>query len=269
MGDESPAPAVLPVPGWLRGAVGGGVWSCCRRREEHFLAADDIAFVRNLSNYPASAGKVRHHPTRIWQDGDMQFRTRQRKREANREAVLHAAAQLFLELGYHRTTLNEVARRLNITKPSLYTYFRGKDEILHECYRMGQAQMDEAILAIEASDGDGLDKLKRFIRAYARVMMVDFGACLVRLDIGELAPPARREALEGLRRCDGALRRYIAQGIGDGSIVECDPKMAAFAIAGSLNGIGHWFRRDGPSSADEVTETFVERLTAGLARRRG
>jgi hypothetical protein len=45
--------------------------------------------------------------------------------------------------------------------------------------------------------------------------------------------------------------------------------MAAFAIAGSLNGIGHWFRRDGPSSADEVTETFVERLTAGLARRRG
>jgi hypothetical protein len=100
-------------------------------------------------------------------------------------------------------------------------------------------------------------------------MMVDFGACLVRLDIGELAPPARREALEGLRRCDGALRRYIAQGIGDGSIVECDPKMAAFAIAGSLNGIGHWFRRDGPSSADEVTETFVERLTAGLARRRG
>lgn len=183
--------------------------------------------------------------------------------------MLHAAAQLFLELGYHRATLNEVARRLNITKPSLYTYFRGKDEILHECYRMGQAQIDQAIVGIEALDGDGLDKLKRLIRAYALLMTVDFGMCLVRLDIRELAPPARREALEGLRRCDRTFRRYIARGIEDGSIVDCDPKMAAFAIAGSLNWIGHWFRRDGQSSADEIAENFAERLTTGLARRQG
>ena len=45
--------------------------------------------------------------------------------------------QLFLEQGYHRATLNEVAERLNITKPALYNYFRGKDEILFECWAIG------------------------------------------------------------------------------------------------------------------------------------
>lgn len=198
---------------------------------------------------------------------DMQFQARQRTREANREAVLHTAAQLFLELGYHRATLNEVARRLNITKPSLYNYFRGKDDILQECYRLGQAEMDRAIQEIDGRSGSGLDKLKRLIRAYARVMTVDFGMCLVRLDNRELAPHARREAVEGLRRCDRAFRRYIATGIEDGSIVDCDPKMAAFAIAGSLNWIGHWFRRGGPQSAEAIAEEFAERLTRGLAAR--
>lgn len=175
------------------------------------------------------------------------------------------AAQLFLELGYHRATLNEVARRLNITKPSLYNYFRSKDEILHECYRLGQAQIDRVIREIDVTGGSGLSRLKQLIRAYALLMTVDFGMCLVRLDIRELAPDARHEALEGLRRCDRAFRRYIADGIADGSIVDCDPRMAAFAVAGSLNWIGHWFKRGGPSSAEEIADAFAERLTVGLA----
>ena len=58
------------------------------------------------------------------------FESRRRARDEKREAVLRMAVALFLEQGYHRATLNEVARRLNITKPALYNYFRSKDEIL-------------------------------------------------------------------------------------------------------------------------------------------
>ena len=67
----------------------------------------------------------------------MPFESRRRARDEKREAVLRTAVQLFLEQGYHRTTLNEVAERLNITKPALYNYFRSKDEILFECWAIG------------------------------------------------------------------------------------------------------------------------------------
>ncbi len=67
----------------------------------------------------------------------MPFESRRRARDEKREAVLRTAVQLFLEQGYHGTTLNDVAERLNITKPALYNYFRGKDEILYECWAIG------------------------------------------------------------------------------------------------------------------------------------
>ena len=41
--------------------------------------------------------------------------------------------------------------------------------------------------------------------------------------------------------------------------------VAAFAIAGSLNWIGHWYRRDGGLSPTAIADEFTVRLTEGLA----
>src|SRR5262249_30175219 len=67
------------------------------------------------------------------------------------------------------------------------------------------------------------------------------------------------------KRIDTTFRRYISAGVADGSIRGCDPKLAAFAIAGSLNWIGHWYRRDGALSPSAIAGEFTARLTDGLA----
>ena len=54
----------------------------------------------------------------------MPFESRRRARDEKREAVLRTAVQLFLEQGYHGTTLNDVAERLNITRPALKWSYR-------------------------------------------------------------------------------------------------------------------------------------------------
>jgi AcrR family transcriptional regulator len=66
------------------------------------------------------------------------FADRRRDPETKREAVLQTAAQLFLEKSYSRTSMNDLAERLNITKPALYHYFHNKEEVLLECYRLGR-----------------------------------------------------------------------------------------------------------------------------------
>src|ERR1700757_1081601 len=83
------------------------------------------------------------------------FESRRRARDEKREAVLRTAVQLFLEQGYHRATLHEVAERLNITKPALYNYFRSKEEILFECWAIGQERVDDFIAGIDAGGGSG------------------------------------------------------------------------------------------------------------------
>lgn len=190
---------------------------------------------------------------------------RRRDRSAKREAILDAALELFLEQGYHRATLNQVAERLNITKPALYNYFSGKTEILFACWMAGFEDAAAAIARIEAGPGDGLTRLRALIRAYGRLMTTPRGRCLIRFDDRDFTPEQRERISACKRRVDAAFRGWIAAGIEDGSVRPCDPKMAAFALGGALNWIGQWHRDDGPMSPEAVVEDFAQTLTRGLA----
>lgn len=193
------------------------------------------------------------------------FEDRRRAREEKREAVLRMAVKMFLDEGYHRTSLSDVAARLNITKPALYNYFRSKDDILAECYRLGQGMYDASIDQIERSEGGALDKVRELIRAYARITTQDFGMCVARLDDRELPVDTRDEVRIAKRRFENAFRREIARGVADGSIRPCDPRLATFVITGALNGIGMWYRPDGALSAEMIANEFSTRLTEGLS----
>ena len=193
------------------------------------------------------------------------FETRRRDRDAKREAVLRTAVQLFLEQGYHRATLTEVAERLNITKPAIYNYFRGKDDILFECWVVGQEAVFGCIAGIDAAGGTGLAKLRELVRGYARLMTTDYGRSLVRFDIRDLPERHAVVVRSAKRRIDAVFRAYLAAGMEDGSIVPSDVKLTAFAIAGSLNWIGHWYQPDGELGPDAIAASFAGRLTDGLA----
>src|SRR5690242_11520758 len=121
------------------------------------------------------------------------FANRRRDPETKRDAVLQTAAQLFLEKSYGRTSLNDVAERLRITKPALYHYFQNKEEILLECYRLGTGMIGEILNDIAARCGTGLEKVQAFIHSYANVMTVNFGRCVMRLDEGDLSSAAFAE----------------------------------------------------------------------------
>src|SRR3954451_14965765 len=110
------------------------------------------------------------------------FADRRRDPETKREAVLQTAAQLFLEKSYGRTSMNDVAEKLNITKPALYHYFHNKQEILIECYRLGTGMIEEILNDIAAQRVTGVEKVEAFIYSYANVMTVNFGRCVMRFD---------------------------------------------------------------------------------------
>jgi AcrR family transcriptional regulator len=197
------------------------------------------------------------------------FADRRRDPATKREAVLKTAAQLFLEKSYGRTSMNDVADRLNITKPALYHYFDNKEDILLECYRLGVGLIEEILNEI-ADRGTGLQKVEAFIHSYASVMTVNFGRCVMRLDEGDLTSDARTEVRTYKRKIDRRLRGFIQEGIEDGSIAPCDTKIAAFSIAGALNWICMWYEPDGALSPREIATQFARTLTQGLVpRKRG
>ena len=183
-------------------------------------------------------------------------------------SVLLTAAHLFLESGFRRTSMSQLANRLDITKPALYYYFRNKEEILIECYQAGILVIEDLLDKAAVSHGNGLSKVKAYIKAYATAVVThDFGRCVATLDDSELSAKARREVRTLKRRIDAAIREYVEQGIADGSIAPCNPKLASFAMAGAINWIGVWYRPDGELSAEDVAAAFANLLTDGLRSR--
>jgi len=212
----------------------------------------------------AAMHKVRSAPQSHWKA----FTSRRRDPATKREAVLKAAAELFLEKSYRRTSLDDVAGRLKITKPTLYHYFRNKEEILLGCYRWGTALIEQTLNEIAGRCGTGLEKVEAFVYAYANVMTLNFGRCVMRLDEGDLSAKALAEVRAAKRRIDRRLRSFIQEGIRDGSIAPCNPKIAAFSLAGAVNWICMWYEPEGPLSAEEIASQLARTLTHGLARRK-
>jgi AcrR family transcriptional regulator len=195
-------------------------------------------------------------------------RTREEKRRVKREAVLRAAAQLFNEKGYVASTLDEVAERLNVSKPTLYYYVDSKDAILFECVRAGISMMQAAIKDAEAQGGRGIDKLRAAMRQYAEIVTMDFGMCLIRVGEDPLPPDSRR-TLRGIKAgLDQEFRQLVQLCIEDGSIAPCDPKLAAFALEGALSWIALWYRPDGELAPLEIADQTIELLLTGLQGRR-
>lgn len=64
--------------------------------------------------------------------------------EAKREAIIHAAAKAFFDVGYEAASIEAVAADAGVSKVTVYNYFGGKPALFsaaveHECSRMSGA----------------------------------------------------------------------------------------------------------------------------------
>lgn len=114
---------------------------------------------------------------------------REAKREARREAILHAAHDLFLEKGYEATTLSDVVRRSGGSLATLYELFENKPGLLRalvtgKCSVMA-GRIDEAVSA-HGSPREALRQIANFM--FDKIVCPDttalFKAAMAQPDLG-------------------------------------------------------------------------------------
>lgn len=214
----------------------------------------------NALRRPATSASA--EATALWSPASSRIRDRERKRDA----VIQTAARAFRARGYHNTSLDDIAAELNVTKPTVYHYVENKEQLLFECFRAGLKQIMEAFDEVATAKMPARDRLAIVMTRYAEAITSDFGWCMVQAENQDLSPAMSRKVKTLKSEIDQGLRRLIREGARDGSLRKCDEKMAAFAIAGSLNWIAHWYRSDEALSAGEIAERFVELFTLGLGK---
>lgn len=189
------------------------------------------------------------------------------KRRVRRARILESAVRSFAERGYHRTSMDDIAGALRLSRGSLYYYFRDKEEILAACH----AEALEAVLDVLAStrrDRLAPDAaLRRLVVEHVRIMVDQFHGTALALDFDALGG-ARRQDLVALRdRFERGLRATVADGVASGLFRPIDPKLAGFAIFGAVNWIARWYRPAGEAPAERVGEAFADLFLSGLRAR--
>lgn len=184
--------------------------------------------------------------------------------DLKRFAILRKAAELFNERGFYETSLNELAKRLNVTKPSLYYYFKNKDDILLQILNQAAIEFTPAMTLAEESGLCGLEKLKIFVTQYTVCMTGVFGKCMVLSGLGPLEPASRDELTPTFRLLDTFVRKLLDEGIRDGSITPCDTKITTFSIFGAMHWLARWYRPDGELNPQEIADRVLVLFESGL-----
>lgn len=85
---------------------------------------------------------------------------RERQRQEREDLILRAAADLFVERGYHDTSIEDIAARVGIAKGTVYLHFASKEDLALALVDQGMRRFANSLDAILASDGSPRARLE-------------------------------------------------------------------------------------------------------------
>jgi AcrR family transcriptional regulator len=191
------------------------------------------------------------------------------RRKAARDQILRAAADLFRERGYPASTVDLIAARLGMSKASLYTHFRAKEEMLAAISRETIEAFTRDLSLVLASRLPAEDKLRRVIRQHVQFVIAN--RSFLTVFFGEEANlPARfARALAAQKdRYDKGVERIVQQGIRSGVFRDVPARLVVFGLLGMMNWVHKWYNPAGRWGAEEISAAFLSLIEGGLLRRR-
>jgi AcrR family transcriptional regulator len=162
---------------------------------------------------------------------------KERERRQREKEIIDAAEELFIQKGYSQMTMDEVAKRAEFTKRTVYAYFAGKEDLACAIVTRAISHLNDLFEEAVLEPETGFEKIEatgyafiRFAQSESRKFDV---LCRNEAALGEIGDTPRlahmgREMKRQLEIMSGA----IALGVRDGSIKPgLDPTLTAIYLA--------------------------------------
>jgi AcrR family transcriptional regulator len=192
------------------------------------------------------------------------------KSETTRQRIIDAAYECFWRAGYNRTSLDTIAERAGVTKRTLYSYFRSKDDLLAAVmahYNTLAAQRLKRIGDRMPSDRGGLiESFFGQLAGWASATPRWSGSGFTRLVV-ELADLPGHPARTLARRAKGTTESWLAERLAQAQVG--DPDARACEIMLLLEGAMALTLIHGHRRYIDAAARAAKRLTAMPAKRAG
>lgn len=193
----------------------------------------------------------------------------QSQETANR--ILNQAMRIFLEKGYHGTSIDEITQAAGLTKGALYWHFKSKEDLLKKLIRKYEKSfLDNLIHAVTEVKGGASDKFEKYVRFnsafayYNRELCVSFTTLAAEL-VGAhhgIEPEIRRV----YRKYQNFLSKLILQGKKEKIFrKEIDAVLAALIVIAFHDGILlQWSMNREKIDGEAYVNTFKKIMLQGL-----
>jgi AcrR family transcriptional regulator len=185
--------------------------------------------------------------------------------------VLAASVAAFTEQGFDATSIDDLARRLGISKSAVYHHVASKDALLGIALDRALTGLEDVAADVGRLEAPALERLEYLVRGSVRVLVerLPYVTLLLRVHGNS---EVEREALARRRRLDRLGADLVRAAIAQGDLRrEVDPVLTARLLFGMVNSLTEWLRPntryDAAGLADAVAGLAFDGLRSDRTRR--
>ena len=169
---------------------------------------------------------------------------KQREKEQRRQDIIIAAEKVFFSKGMHVATVDDVAEAAELSKGTLYLYFKNREELIAAVFNRGMAILQKMMVSAALQNSLAIDKIRTlgkvyldFAQGYPDHFALMLEKELHKLDVDDSKPEAIACIQSGLQLLN-MLKMLIIEGIQQESIrPDIDPAQMALIVWGQIHGV--------------------------------
>lgn len=191
--------------------------------------------------------------------------------------ILTATARLFVNHGYHGTSIAAITKAIGLTKGALYAHFSSKEDLLLALIKQFEMEfLDQLIAEVQDVKGNALDKLHHYFNFAADFAEKNRELCLLATIISAEFSGAGHDRVDSeFRRIYFKYARFLRRIVEEGKLqglidTDLDTHTAAYTVIAFHDGILlQWQRSRDVLEGPVFVKTFRQLLFHGIGMKNG
>lgn len=213
---------------------------------------------------------------------------KEREKELRRNQIIDAAEKVIFAKGLENSTMTAIGREAELSKGTLYLYFKNKNDLYMAICERGSNMLNERFHKVFSEDHTGLELIRLMGETYLDFVRLNPDYFTTFMNYEAHQNPEELENSEPAQTCQqnaqeamNLMVRALQIGMHDGTVNDSyDPKELAIIIWASTRGIttmyhmqqsGHYFKMLGNMeiASQSLFESYLNLIGGGMATEKG
>ncbi|MCZ0991746.1 TetR/AcrR family transcriptional regulator [Streptomyces diastatochromogenes] len=193
--------------------------------------------------------------------------TRQGRPTYDRDSLLEVAVTVFNERGYDGTGMEELAKRLGLSKSSIYHHVSGKEELLGLAVGRALDALFAGLDEVPDPSATATARLEHVVHRSVEVLAAELPYVTLLLRVRGNSD-VEQQALERRREFDHRVAELVTRAAAEGGVRDdFDPHLISRLLFGTVNSLIEWYRPEGGMPVAALADALTAVLFDGLRGR--